>query len=386
MTGTQKNKLPSLRQDGTGEFEIESSYGRAVENYVGIVPVPVGLCEPLRINGASASGNFEIPLATTEAALVASYSRGARCISRSGGCSARALDRGIGRAPAFIFDSLEEAASFVDWALCKFDTFCRVASTVSRYAKLVSVNPIIEANIVYLELTYLTGEAAGQNLVTKATEAILRYITEDSRPTPRRVYIEGNTSGDKKPVARALSRVRGRRTSADIVIPAGVLRTCLGVSSKEMTEYAVVAANGAVLSGAVGSTGHIANALAAFFIACGQDVACVAESAVGVTRFEDRSGALYASITLTSLVVGTVGGGTGLPVQRGHLDRMGLAGVGSADAMSEVCAALCLAGELSIAASICSGDFARAHRVMSRRALCPYERQRRASNGCSDVR
>jgi hydroxymethylglutaryl-CoA reductase (NADPH) len=117
----------------------------------------------------------------------------------------------------------------------------------------------------------------------------------------------------------------------------------------------------------MGVHGHYANGLAALYLACGQDVACVAESAVGVTRFEVTGpGDLYATVTLPNIMVGTVGGGTGLPSQRACLEVLGLAGPGKAQALAEVAAALCLAGELSIAGALASGDFSRAHRLLAR--------------------
>lgn len=134
-----------------------------------------------------------------------------------------------------------------------------------------------------------------------------------------------------------------------------------------MVKHWLLGAMGGVLSGTIGVQGHYANGLAALFIACGQDVACVAEAAVGVTRFElTAQGELYASVTLPNLIVGTVGGGTGLPSQRACLRIMGLAGHGKAKALAEVCAGLCLAGELSIMGALCAGDFARAHRCLAR--------------------
>jgi len=124
---------------------------------------------------------------------------------------------------------------------------------------------------------------------------------------------------------------------------------------------------GGVLSGTIGLQGHYANGLAALFIACGQDVACVAEATVGVTRFEvTEQGDLYSCVTLPSLVVGTVGGGTGLPSQKAYLELMGLAGSGHANSFAEVCAGVCLAGELSIVGALCSGEFTRAHLRLAR--------------------
>jgi hydroxymethylglutaryl-CoA reductase (NADPH) len=134
-----------------------------------------------------------------------------------------------------------------------------------------------------------------------------------------------------------------------------------------MENYWRMAAIGGVLSGTLGVQGHYANGLAALYIACGQDAACVAESAVGVTRFEETtSGDLYAAVTLPNLMVGTIGGGTSLPSQRACLEIMGLAGAGKARAFAERCAALVLAGELSIIGALASGEFTRAHQRLAR--------------------
>jgi hydroxymethylglutaryl-CoA reductase (NADPH) len=128
-----------------------------------------------------------------------------------------------------------------------------------------------------------------------------------------------------------------------------------------------MSAMGGVLSGTIGVQGHYANGLTALYIACGQDAACIAESAVGVTRFEVRAdGALYAAVTLPNLIVGTVGGGTGLPTQRACLELMGLSGDGKARALAEVCGGLALAGELSIIGALAAGEFTRAHRKLAR--------------------
>jgi hydroxymethylglutaryl-CoA reductase (NADPH) len=134
-----------------------------------------------------------------------------------------------------------------------------------------------------------------------------------------------------------------------------------------MERYWKMSAMGAIQSGSIGVQGHIANALAALYLACGQDPACVAESAVGVTRFEvTDSGDLYASVTMPSVVVGTIGGGTGLPTQHACLEILGMAGEGKARALAELCGALALAGEISITAAICAGEFARAHKKLAR--------------------
>ena len=120
------------------------------------------------------------------------------------------------------------------------------------------------------------------------------------------------------------------------------------------------------LAGTFGTQGHFANGLAGLYLACGEDVACVAESAIGHTLEVLPGGDLSCSVTLPGVMVATVGGGTGLPSQKACLDILGSSGPGKAPALAEVAAALCLAGEISIVGAICAGEFARAHQQMAR--------------------
>jgi hydroxymethylglutaryl-CoA reductase (NADPH) len=342
-------------------------YQHNVENFIGTVKLPVGLAGPLLMNGLFARGEFYLPLATTEAALVASYSRGAQLISRAGGCTAMLLSEKLSRTPGFVFGNLQECGRFAAWAMTQRDTFSDRAAATTRYGRLVDMHLAIEGNHIYLNFEFLTGDASGQNMVTIATQAICSYIDAHSPVRPQYYFLEANMSGDKKASARALGTVRGKKVSAELFIPGELVQSVLHTTPARMVDYWRISTVGGVLSGTIGVQGHYANGLAALYLACGQDVACVAESAVGVTRFEvTAQGQLYASVTLPNLLVGTVGGGTKLPSQRACLDVMGLAGPGSARALAEVCAGLCLAGELSIAGAMCAGDFAQAHQALAR--------------------
>lgn len=342
-------------------------YQRNIENFIGTVKLPVGLAGPLRVNGLFAQGDYYIPLATTEAALVASYNRGAKLLSEAGGCTAMLLDEGIGRAPGFAFRTLEECGLFVTWAISQREALKREAERTTRYGQLIDMRVTIEGNHVYLHFQYTTGDAAGQNMVTIATEAICTYIHDHSPVRPQYFFVEANLSGDKKASAQSFRSVRGKKVSAEVTLPAALVHKRLHTTPEQMATYWRMAALGGVLSGTMGVHGQYANGLAALYIACGQDPACVAESAVGVTRFEiTAQGGLYAAVTLPNVMVGTVGGGTGLPSQQACLNVMGLAGPGKARALAEVCAGLCLAGELSIVGALCSGDFAHAHQRLAR--------------------
>jgi hydroxymethylglutaryl-CoA reductase (NADPH) len=342
-------------------------YAANVENFIGTIKVPVGIIGPLRVNGTYAQEDYFVPLATTEATLVASYGRGAKLITSVGGCSALCMNEGMARAPGFAFGALHEAAVFAAWVLAALPQLTAVAAGTSRYTQLREVRVSIEGNHVYVILTFHTGDAAGQNMVTIAAQAICEYLNSHSPVKPDYYFVEANHSGDKKASAQSALCGRGRSVTADVVIPAVVVQEHLHTTPERMAKLFTMGAIGGAMSGAMGIQCHFANGLAAIYLACGQDVASVAESAVGIARLEVTvDGALYASVTLPSLPVGTVGGGTGLPSQKACLDILGLAGPGHANAFAELCAAVALAGELSIAGALGAGEFAQAHQRLAR--------------------
>ncbi len=338
-----------------------------IENCIGSVKIPLGVAGPLRVNGLFAQGDYLIPLATSEAALVASYHRGTCVISASGGCSSMLLYQALNRSPAFVFGSLADAGKFVAWSMQEFEKFQEAANGTTSHGKLVDIGTTVEGNHVYLNFEYTTGDASGQNMVTIATQAVCDYISEQCPVEIKQMYVEGNLSGDKKASSQAYSSVRGKKVSAEVNIPRDLLEKYLHATPEQLVNYWQVSALGGVLSGTLGVQGHFANGLAALYIATGQDAACVAESAMGVTRFEINSeGGLYAAVTLPSVMVGTVGGGTGLPSQKACLELMRLSGSGKSGALAEVCAGLLLAGELSIIAALATGDFTKAHKKLAR--------------------
>ena len=353
-----------LENQGT---EYMQEYERNIENYIGTVKLPVGVVGPLRVNGLFAQGDYHIPLATTEATLVASYSRGAKLVTEAGGCTAMLLNEGVSRAPGFAFRNLREVREFVIWVTSQRTILEQTGASTTRHGKMTELRATIEGNHVYLNFEFATGDACGQNMVTIATEAICEHIAKHSPVQPQYFFLEANHSGDKKASAQSFLGVRGKRVTAEVTVPTELLQTRLHTNPERMVDYWRMAALGGVLSGTIGTQGHYANGLAALYIACGQDAACVAESAVGITRLElAPNNALYAAVTLPNIMVGTVGGGTHLPSQRACLEILGLAGPGKCQAFAEVCGALMLAGELSIIAALCSGDFARAHQHLAR--------------------
>jgi len=346
--------------------ERVETYNANIENYIGTIEMPVGVVGPIRVNGTNANGDYFAPLATTEAALVASYARGAEITNAVGGISTALLSDGLMRGPAFIFKNVFESGHFVNWVSQNVQALKETAESTTNHGKLVSIEPFIESDTVFLLCCYETGDASGQNMVTVATQKVCEHIIEACPIEPIHWFIEANFSSDKKATFMALHSGRGRKVTASVELPDKVIRRYLGTDTKTLLKYCRTANIGAMLSGQFGVQAHYANALAAFYIATGQDAACVAESSMGFTRMEPRNGGLFASVTLPSIMVGTVGGGTGLPSQSAALSIVGLKGTGQAKALAELVAALCLCGEISILGAIAAGHFTRAHTKLAR--------------------
>lgn len=352
-----------------GDKSIDSSetFRGNIENFIGMAQIPVGLAGPLWINGKNAKGEFYIPLATTEGALIASYNRGMRAIKMSHGISTLCLSEGVQRSPYFKFENIGTVGMFITWVYQHLENFHTLVSEASRFAKLIEITTKVEGNSVILTFEYTTGDAAGQNMVTICTDRICKFILANFSIQPLEWYIESNYSGDKKATALSFSNVRGKKVTSEVVIPKIVVERVLQSTPEKMVSYCRASTLAVAQSGAIGIQGHIANGLTALFIACGQDVACISESSIGITRMElTAEGDLYTAVTIPSLIVGTVGGGTGLPTQKECLEMLDCYGLGKATKFAEICCAVALAGELSIVAAMSVDHFTRAHKKLGR--------------------
>ncbi|QJW89262.1 hydroxymethylglutaryl-CoA reductase [Spirosoma taeanense] len=331
------------------------------ENFVGVAQVPIGLAGPLRVNGEHAQGEFLIPMATTEGTLVASYNRGMKLINLSGGVLCTVQDDAMQRAPVFQFADARQARNFVGWVETHQRELAAEAEITSRFARLRYVDTYLNGRLAFLRFGYATGDAAGQNMVSKATLAACNYILQEY-PGIEHFFLESNLATDKKPSQVNVLRTRGKRVTAEVRIPRELLIRELQVEPEQLARHARIGDVGARLAGTNNNGLHSVNGLAALFIATGQDVACLSESSAAITYQEITSeGDLYGSVTLPSLIVGTVGGGTGLPTQRECLELMGCAGAGQVNKLAEIMAGVVAAGELSLAAAISSLDWVSSH-------------------------
>jgi hydroxymethylglutaryl-CoA reductase (NADPH) len=357
--------------EAVGAYAFDAAdAGPNIENMLGAAQVPMGVVGPLRVDGGAIDGAMYLPLATTEGALVASVNRGCAAIRAADGATARVLKNAMTRAPVFRVADIGEAGEVAAWVRANVEELAAAAESTTGHGELRDVTPYVVGDSVFLRFAYDTKDAMGMNMATIATEAACEVV-ETETPADL-VALSGNLCSDKKPAAVNSVEGRGRTVAADVEIPRETVESYF-----KTTPEAIVEANtrknlvGSAKAGSLGFNAHAANTVAAAFLATGQDMAQVVEGANAITTAEVRDDALYASITLASLEVGTVGGGTKLPTQAESLDVVGVRGGGdpagsNADALAEVIATAALGGELSLLGALASDNLASAHAELGR--------------------
>lgn len=347
-------------------IEDTTVYQGNIEHLTGFAKVPLGIAGPIRINGEYAQGDFLIPLATTEGTLVASYNKGIKLVNEAGGVNCRVIKDSMQRAPVFIFDTLVKAVDFGKWINTVIPDLKKQAEQGSNYLKYENLEVYQAGNNVFLRFNFFTGDAAGQNMVNKATFQVCQWILE-AYDGIEHFFLESNMASDKKHSFINSLNSRGKKVIAEATFSEELLVKNFGVDAHQLQRHLDVANLGGMMSGVNNNGAHTANALAAMFVAMGQDVANLAESTAGILHTEVKAdGSLYGTITLPSLIVGTVGGGTGLPTQRDCLEMIGCFGSGKAKKLAEIMAGVVLAGEISLGAAMSSLDWVAAHEDLGR--------------------
>jgi hydroxymethylglutaryl-CoA reductase (NADPH) len=356
-----------VRLEHLNRFSFDPALTKGnIENFTGVAQVPIGFAGPLKINGEQAQGEFLIPLATAEGTLVASYNRGIKVLNLSGGVTATVVGDAMQRAPVFVFDNAREARDFGIWVNEKLPIIREHAEGTSSVAKLIYIDQYLSNKMVFLRFNYTTGDAAGQNMVGRATFAACSWILENAAGI-RHFYLESNFATDKKASQINIMRTRGKRVTAEATIPREVLQQHMRVDPETLVYHSNISNVGAFLSGANNNGAHSPNGITAMFIATGQDVANVSESSAGIVYSEvTAEGHLYISFTIPSLIVATHGGGTHLATQRECLEILGCLGRGKVNKLAEIIAGVVLAGEISLASAISSLDWVSSHEQYGR--------------------
>jgi len=349
-----------------GSYSIPSEQMRGnIENPIGAAQVPLAIAGPLLVHGAHAQGIFYVPMATTEGALVRSYERGMAVLTRAGGVSVRIHVDENRVSPVFLFEDVDEAHSFAQTLHRNFEALRREAEATTGHGKLLRIDCHTVGREVIVNFCYFTADAQGMNMIVKATEQACQWLMLHS--SAKRFYIFSGLSSEKRASGSLLAGGKGKKVTAGALVQASLVKSYLHTTCEQLLDMWHHTIIGHLQANATGYNGHYANGLCAIFVACGQDVANVVNSAVGITNFEvTEGGDLYASVTLPSLTVATVGGGTGLGTSRECLKILDCQGGGHAAKFAEIIAATLLAGEISMAAAIASGEFVGAHEIYGR--------------------
>jgi hydroxymethylglutaryl-CoA reductase (NADPH) len=291
----------------------------------------------------------------------------------SGGVVTSLKRRGITRAPVFKTKGIKESREFIDWIKRNRKSIKRQVSKTDSHIELHKIRCFMAGKSVYVRFVFSTADAMGMNMAVVACDNVIKnLITKKTKV--KCVSVSGNMCSDKKPTALNFILGRGLSTWGEVRIKKQQVVKVLKATPEEIVEVNTRKnLVGSAMSGSYGFNAHYANIIAAFFIATGQDPAHVVEGSNGVTSAElEPNGDLYFSVYLPSLIIGAIGGGTGLDTQREALELIGIdlkkgrAGE-NVEKLAEVITASVLAGELSLLSVLAANDLARAHVVYGRR-------------------
>ncbi|KAH7314263.1 mitochondrial 3-hydroxy-3-methylglutaryl-CoA reductase 1 [Rhexocercosporidium sp. MPI-PUGE-AT-0058] len=353
-------------------YDFDRVLGACCENVIGYLPLPLGVAGPIVIDGQS----FFIPMATTEGVLVASTSRGSKAINAGGGATTVLIGDGMTRGPCVSFKSLTRAGAAKVWLDSKAGqkTMTDAFNSTSRFARLQSIKTALAGTYLYPRFKTTTGDAMGMNMISKGVEHALSVMATEGFDDMEIISVSGNMCTDKKAAAINWIDGRGKSVVAEAIIPGDVVRKVLKSDVDELVELNI-AKNlvGSALAGAIGGfNAHAANIVAAIFLATGQDPAQVVESANCITLMNNLHGNLQISVSMPSIEVGTLGGGTILEPQAAMLDMLGVRGShpttpgDNARKLARIIAATVLAGELSLCSALRAGHLVKSHMAHNR--------------------
>jgi hydroxymethylglutaryl-CoA reductase (NADPH) len=351
-------------------FTEEQVKNRNIENLIGGVQIPLGVSAPLKINGQFAKDEYYLPLATTEGALVASVSRGAKAITLAGGASVIVENVGVTRGPVFETASVNQAKEFTTWLDSHFLNLRNESRKTSCHINLLKIESKIVGKLVYCRFSFDTKDAMGMNMATKASDLMIRFIEQNTKI--KCISIAGNYDVDKKPSFLNFIEGRGKKVNAEVLISEKIVTAVLKTTPDKIHDVCIKKCLiGSILSGSLGFNSHFANIISAIFAATGQDLAHVTEGSLGLTTTKLEGKNLYINIYMPNLMVGVVGGGTTLPSQKAALSVLGIPDPKLKEGeqvlkFAEIIGGAVLAGELSLLSALSAGQLAEAHERLGR--------------------
>ncbi len=336
-----------------------------IENYIGCMKIPMAIVGPLRLKGSYADGEFCIPICTLEGTLSMSMSRGISASNYSGGFTSKHFRQELSRSPIFIFDNLNELTNFKTWFNNNKSEIIQIAERTTNYGKIIRIDLFFIHNYIILDFVMSTGNAAGQNMVSLASQAACDYIY---KKTGYKFFLESNLNSDKKASSRNMLLGRGHAVTVETLISDKIMKRVLKIDSdtlmKNWKYYPTVSS----MIGTYGNGLHVSNALTALYLATGQDTACVAENSIAHFDMDREENGIRFKLTLPSLTVGTIGGGTRLAMQKQNLKLIGCdSGKYSSRKLAEIIASATLGLEISLACAVASHTWTNAHMKYGRK-------------------
>lgn len=330
---------------------------------------------PIKIIGSELNVEIEVPMATFETPLWPSTNRGARVSRAAGGINVVVVDDGMTRSVVVEAKSAQAAYELVVALQENESVIAQEISKVSRFAKFKNLYTQIIGSLVYIRLAIYTGDASGHNMATASAEAMLNWILA-TFPNIEYVSISGNYCTDKKVSAVNAILGRGKYVVAEITISRAICKSVLNSTPEKIVDLHIKKnLLGTLLAGGLRSANaHFANMLLAVYLATGQDAANIIEGSQGIVHAEIRNDDLYFSVSLTNLIVGTVGNGKDLDFTKANLAQLGCAEPTApgqnARRLAIIIAATVLCGELSLlAAQTNPGELMRTHLLMERSVI-----------------
>src|SRR3989344_799402 len=346
--------------------QVGAADERNCEQMFGAVPIPVGLAGPLRIQFSTGEmSDVYLPLATTEGALVASVNRGCKAVREAGGVRVRSEYIGITRSIAF---EAKDAEAVTKKIRALESAWKKAGEATSGHLKILSYDIDTKDGLLFLMIMADTDEAMGMNMLTIAAQEVGEFLSKElSIPF---LTVADNVDSDKKPSMRTKMRGRGYRVSVEATLPEAVIREVLKSSADALLKTARAKLDiGSDIAGALGKNLHVANTVAALYLATGQDAAHVVEGSLADTSVTRDGDGIRITVELPALLVGVRGGGTNLPAQKQclRLVQRAQTKLRPSTQLAETVAGAVLAGEVSLLAALSANALAQAHRTLGRK-------------------
>jgi hydroxymethylglutaryl-CoA reductase (NADPH) len=334
--------------------------------------IPMRTIGPVKIIGPEVDAEVMVPLATFETPLWPSTHRGAAVCRQAGGIRAVIVDERMTRSVLLEADNIILAHEAVLNILQHKEAMQTMIAETSRFAYLLDVHSQLIGNLIYLRFEYRTGDAAGHNMATLATDRLLEWILMRFSHL-KYVSISANYCCDKK--ASAVNGIlgRGKHVITEVIIPENLCKRFLKTTPEKIVQLNIKKnLLGNIVAGSIRTANaHFANMLLGFYLATGQDAANIIEGSQGMVYAEVRDHDLYFTVTLPNIIVGTIGNGKTHGFVRDNLHLLGCLEERepgqNARRLAIIAACTVLCGELSLlAAQTNPGELMKGHIKLER--------------------